>query len=467
MLEQLVLRQKSFAQHARTETWHQRFDYLESLEKMITENQGALCKALYEDFKKPELEALATEIMPLLKEIRFTQKHLKKWMKPQRVCTPLLLFGSKSYTRLEALGSCLIISPWNYPLYLTIAPLISALAAGNAAVIKPSEYAPHTSRLMHSLLTKHFKSEHVSVIEGGPETTTELLKLPFDHVFFTGSTEVGRIIMKGAAHSLARVTLELGGKSPTIIDNTANLKLAAQKIAWAKFVNAGQTCIAPDYLFVQDQVHNEFIKLLKAQLEESFGSTKDTAKSSSSFARIINRRHTDRLKGLLEDAISNNASLVAGGEVDLEQNYVAPTLLDNVDPHTKVMNEEIFGPILPILKFKDISEVIHFINERPKPLMIYYYSHSEYNIKKLTKETSSGTLSVNDSLISLLNPNLPFGGVGASGLGSYHGYYGFETFSHKKAIFRQGCFGKLMAIIYPPYNSTKLGMMQKIIRLKL
>ncbi|QDK45852.1 aldehyde dehydrogenase family protein [Bdellovibrio sp. ZAP7] len=464
MLEQLVLRQKSFAQHARTESWHQRYDYLESLKSMITDHQQELCKALYEDFKKPELESLATEIMPLLKEIRFAQKHLKKWMKPQRVCTPLLLFGSKSYTRFEALGSCLIISPWNYPLYLTIAPLVSALAAGNAAVIKPSEYAPHTSRLMHSLLSKYFKPEQVSVIEGGPETTTELLKQAFDHVFFTGSTEVGRIIMKGAAHSLARVTLELGGKSPTVIDNTANLKLAAQKIIWAKFVNAGQTCVAPDYLFIQESIHHEFLQTLKVQLQESFGSSKDDVKSSKSFARIINRRHTDRLKGLLEDAISNSASVVAGGEVDLEQNYVAPTLLDNVDPHTKVMNEEIFGPILPILKFKDISEVVHFINERPKPLTIYCYSHSEHNIKKLMKETSSGTLSVNDSLISLLNPHLPFGGVGASGLGAYHGYHGFETFSHKKAIFKQGFAGRLMAIIYPPYNQTKLDLLKQIIR---
>jgi aldehyde dehydrogenase (NAD+) len=467
MLEQLVLRQKSFAQHCRTESWHQRFDHLEILEKLLTEHQSDLCKALHHDFKKPDLESLSTEILPLIKELRFAQKNLKKWMKPKRVSSPFLLFGSKSYTRYESLGSCLIISPWNYPVYLTIAPLISALAAGNSVVVKPSEFAPHTSRLLHALLSKYFKSEHVAVVEGGPETTTALLKLPFDHVFFTGSTEVGRIIMQQSAPQLPRLTLELGGKSPTIVDTTADLKLAAQKIIWAKFVNAGQTCIAPDYLFVQEHIHHEFLQLLKAQLEEFFGSTKNDVKSSHSFARIINAKHTYRLKGLLEDALANHASLISGGEVDLEHNYVAPTLLDNVDVHTKVMNEEIFGPILPILKFKEITDVVHFINDRPKPLTIYMYSHARHNIQKVMKETSSGTLSINDSMISMLNPHLPFGGVGASGLGSYHGLYGFETFSHKKAIFMQGPFGRMMKMIYPPYTAQKVDLVKKMIRFGL
>ncbi|WP_413557368.1 aldehyde dehydrogenase family protein [Bdellovibrio sp. HCB209] len=467
MIEQLPLRQKVFSQHARNDSWHQRYEYLETLERLITENQAEICKALHLDFKKPEVEALSAEVMPLLKEIRFTQKNLKKWMKLQRVSTPLLLMGSKSYTRFEALGSCLIIAPWNYPIYLSLCPMISALAAGNGVVLKPSEYAPNSSRLLHKLLPKYFKQEQVAVVEGGPETTTALLALPFDHVFFTGSTEVGKHIMKGASQNLARITLELGGKSPTIVDNTADLKLAAQKILWAKFLNAGQTCIAPDYLFVQDSIHHHFIKLLKAELEVFYGTHKDDVRSSKSFARIINRKHADRLKGLLEDALANNASLLAGGEVVLEENYVAPTLLDNVDVHSKVMNEEIFGPILPIFKFKEFSEVVHFINEKPKPLTIYLYSNSELHVRQLMKETSSGTLSINDSMVSMLNPHLPFGGVGASGLGNYHGLYGFETFSHKKAIFKQGWAGKFMAMLFPPYDAGKLEIIKKLIKLKL
>ncbi|WP_413584433.1 aldehyde dehydrogenase family protein [Bdellovibrio sp. HCB274] len=467
MIEQIVLHQKDFAIRSRNDNPLTRLGHLEKLESLITENQNEICKALFEDFKKPEVEALMSEVLPLLKELRFAKKNIRKWMKLKRVKTPTLLLGSKSYTHLEPLGSCLIISPWNYPIYLTLSPLVSALAAGNGVTIKPSEYAPHCSRLMHRLLAKTFKSEQLTVIEGGPETTTELLKHPFDHVFFTGSTVVGKVIMRGASEHLARVTLELGGKSPTIVDNSANLHEAAKKIVWAKFFNAGQTCVAPDYLFVQADVHDHFVRLLRQEIENSFGKSPEAKKSSASFARIINRKHTDRLKGLLENALANNISFLTGGEVDLDQNYVAPTLLDKIPPTAEIMGQEIFGPILPIMTFKDLSEVVSFINDNPKPLMIYLYSNSNFNLRVIMRETSSGSLSVNDSLISLMNPHLPFGGVGASGLGSYHGEFGMETFSHKKAVFKQGFAGRIMNRFYPPYDNGKLGLVKAVIRFKI
>ncbi|WP_413574787.1 aldehyde dehydrogenase family protein [Bdellovibrio sp. HCB290] len=467
MIEQLVLHQKNFATRSRNDHYQIRLAHLEKLESLVTDHQTEICKALYEDFKKPEVEALMSEVLPLLKELRFAKAKIRKWMKLKRVKTPTMLMGSKSFTRLEPLGACLIISPWNYPIYLTLSPLVSALAAGNGVTIKPSEYAPHCSRLMHGLLAKHFKAEQVAVIEGGPETTTELLKHPFDHVFFTGSTSVGRIVMRGASEHLSRVTLELGGKSPTIVDNSANLHEAAKKIAWAKFFNAGQTCVAPDYLFVQADVHDHFVRLLKTEIENSFGKNPEAVKSSASFARIINRKHTGRLKGLLENALANDTTILAGGEVDLDQHYVAPTLLDKIPPTAEIMNQEIFGPILPIMTFKDLSEVVSYINDNPKPLMIYLYSNSNFNLHMVMKETSSGSLSVNDSLISLMNPHLPFGGVGPSGLGSYHGEFGMETFSHKKAIFKQGWAGRFMKLLYPPYDSGKLSLLKSLIRFKL
>ncbi|MEK2688410.1 aldehyde dehydrogenase family protein [Bdellovibrio sp. GT3] len=465
MIEQLVMHQKDFATHSRNDNPLTRLEHIEKLEQAILDHQSELCQALYEDFKKPEVEAMLSEILPLLKEVRFAKKNIKKWMKQRRVKTPALLLTSSSYTRLEPLGACLIISPWNYPIYLTLSPLVSALAAGNGITIKPSEFAPKCSRILHSLLAKTFKTNQVSVIEGGPETTTELLKHPFDHVFFTGSTAVGKIIMRGASEHLARVTLELGGKSPTIVDNSANLQEAAKKIVWAKFFNAGQTCIAPDYLFVQADVHNHFVRLLEKEIENSFGKDKEAQKTSNSFARIINTKHTVRLKGLLENALANNSSLLCGGEVDVESRYVAPTLLDKVEPGSEIMSQEIFGPVLPILTFKDLQEVVTYVNYHPKPLMIYLYSNSSFNIKKITKETSSGSLSINDSLISLMNPHLPFGGVGASGLGSYHGEFGMEAFSHKKAIFKQGWGGKAIKLLYPPYNEGKLKLVKNLLKL--
>ena len=345
--------------------------------------------------------------------------------------------------------------------------MISAIAAGNTAVLKPSEFTTNTSALISRLIKGAFSEEHIAVVEGGAETTQSLLKQPFDHIFFTGSTAIGKLVMRAAAEHLSSVTLELGGKTPTIIDSTADLELAAEKVLWAKFLNAGQTCVAPDYLFVQESIFQHFTHLLKKKLEDTYGKDRHARKSSSDFARIISSKHLDRLKALLDEAVSMKGNVIFGGEVDVNTQYLSPTLIEDVDPHSRLMNEEIFGPILPLLKFKEIPEVIHFINERPKPLALYLYSHSELNIEAVTQQTSSGGLVINDSVIHLANGSLPFGGVGESGMGSCHGIHGFRTFSHAKAVLRQGWGGKFLSMMYPPYTTRKKEMIKNMIRWRI
>ncbi|WP_374073456.1 aldehyde dehydrogenase family protein [Bdellovibrio bacteriovorus] len=467
MTEQIFLHQKNFSLQLRKESLDVRFEHLAALDEMIEKNISEIAAALAQDFNKPEAETLVTEIYPVLHEIRHTQKHLKKWARPEKVSAPLLLAGTKNHVYREPLGVCLIIGPWNYPFQLLMSPLVAALAAGNCVFLKPSEFTKNTAALIAKLIKETFSEEHVTVVEGGPEKTQELLQLPFDHIFFTGSTRVGKIIMEAASKHLSRVTLELGGKSPTIVDSTADLEVAAEKIAWAKFVNAAQTCVAPDYLLVQQSVLNDFKKLLISKIDSFYGKSPLEKRNSPDFARIITQKHTERLKHLIDEAVAQNAVLSYGGEVDLAARYVAPTLLEKVDPHSAVMKEEIFGPILPIMTYKEISEAIHFINERPKPLALYMYSHSEMNIQDVLKQTTAGGVCINDSVIHFGNPDLPFGGVGESGLGSYHGFYGFKTFSHEKAVLRQSWLGKLMRLIYPPYTPTKTNLFKKILRWRL
>ncbi len=467
MLEQQFLHQKQFSLQLRTEAIKTRLEHLDRLEQLVLENQSEICRALHQDFQKPELETLLSEVYPLLSEIKHIRKHLKKWMKPKKVSSPILILSAHSSIHYEPRGVCLIIAPWNYPVYLSLIPLASALAAGNCVTIKPSEMTRHTSSLIHKLITKYFQPEHVSVVLGGVETSQELLKLPFDHIFFTGSTQVGKIVMAAAAKNLSSVTLELGGKSPTIVDCSANLPMAAERIAWAKFLNAGQTCVAPDYLFVQEHVYTEFVELLRKQLERNYGASLDQQKNTPDFARLVSRHHTERLTQILGAALADGAEIIAGGQSDTEQHFIAPTLLGKVSPKSQIMQEEIFGPLLPILKYKDLSEVIHFINDRPKPLALYFYSQGQIEINRITQETSSGGLVINDSVIHLINPNLPFGGVGPSGMGSAHGHFGFKTFSHEKAVVRQGFLGKLGRLTYPPYTARKLKILKTLIRWRL
>nr|BFD63292.1 aldehyde dehydrogenase family protein [Bdellovibrio sp. HM001] len=467
MLEKIFLHQKQYALKLRSESLKTRIQSLEALEKAIESHQAEIIAALKKDFNKPEAETLLSEIYPVLKELHFTRKNLKSWSGPRRVQTPWTLFGSQSFIQPEARGVCLLIGPWNYPFQLVFLPLISAIAAGNCAILKPSELTRHTSSVIKKIAEAAFATEHVFVSEGGAETTQELLKFPFDHIFFTGSTRVGKIIMEAAAKHLSSVTLELGGKSPTIIDATADLAVAAEKVAWAKFINAGQTCVAPDYLFVHESVASSFKSHLIAAIQKFYGSSAEQVQDSPDLARMASMNHTQRLKNLIDDAVAKKAEIIFGGHCEPEKHYCSPTLLDKADPHSLVMQEEIFGPILPMMTFKEISEVIHFINERPKPLALYFYSHSQMNSERILKETSSGGLVFNDSLIHFVNPHLPFGGVNHSGIGSYHGWHGFQTFSHEKAVLKQSFFGKMLRIMYPPYSSFKMNALKTLLRWRI
>lgn len=463
MLEQIFLHQKQFSLHLRKESVKIRWDFLNSLEQSIVKYIPEITTALAKDFAKPEMETLLSEIYPVLEEIRFTKKNLKKWTRARRVASPTTLFGTKSYIIPEPRGVCLIIGPWNYPFQLILLPLVSALAAGNCAILKPSEVTTNTSVVIKKIISETFTEEHMTVVEGGIETVQELLQLPFDHIFFTGSTKVGKIIMAAASKHLSSVTLELGGKSPTIVDNTANLENAAEKITWGKFLNAGQTCIAPDYLFVHRDVLGDFKQLLTKYIEAFYGKTSSERKNSPDYAQMASTRHTERLRSMIQEALEAKAELIYGGEINTEERYLSPTLLEKVDPHSSLMKEEIFGPILPIIPFHEISEVIHSINEGPKPLALYIYSNSELNIQTVLKETSSGGACVNDNLLHFGNHHLPFGGVGASGIGNYHGYHGFKTFSHEKGILRQTWLGRFYKVMYPPYTQTKLNLLKKIL----
>ncbi|MNJ94878.1 Aldehyde dehydrogenase [compost metagenome] len=468
MIEQVFLHQKNYSLVLRTEPCKVRIELLTTLEKMVDDNQEDIAKALYEDFKKPSAEALSTEIYPLLSEIRYLKKRLKKWMSPFYRGTPPSLMGSKSWIQYQARGACLVISPWNYPLLLALGPAVAALSAGNCVMLKPSEHSPATSRLIAKLVKENFPEEIFTVITGAVETTTELLKLPFDHIFFTGSTEVGKIVMKAASENLTSVTLELGGKSPTIVDSTAKIDEAVQQILWGKIINAGQTCVAPDYLFVQDSIYTHFIEKMKQCLADIYGATPEAQQKNPDIARIISSHHFDRLREMLEESLSNNATLITGGQHDYEDLYIAPTLIEKVSLEDRLMQEEIFGPILPVMKFHEISEVIKFINSRPNPLSLYIFSHSKWNIKKILKETSSGGVCINELLLQVANHHLPFGGVGHSGMGNYHGFFGFRAFSHEKAVMKQSPFGKILRyVLYPPYRKNKLGLLKKIIKLRL
>lgn len=405
-----------------------------------------LKKALYEDFKKPSIDTDLTELYPVISEIKLAVKNLSTWMEPEKVKTPLSLFGASSWVQYQSKGVCLIVSPWNFPVNLTFGPLVSAIAAGNTVILKPSEHTPNTSAVMQSIIELVFDKKEVALVQGGEETSTALLELPFHHIFFTGSPKVGKIVMQAAAKHLSSITLELGGKSPTIVDSSANLKRAAKRIAWAKFLNAGQICIAPDYLFVKESVKDEFLNLLKQQIDVFYHSSND-------YCGIVNQAHHQRLSTAINEAIDHGAELLHGGKIT-EDNFISPTLIESVSEDSHLMKEEIFGPILPVKTYKDIKEVIQYINKGDRPLSLYIYSRTNKTIKKVIKETRAGSSCVNNSIIQYSNHHLPFGGVNNSGIGSSHGIYGFKTFSNARSIMRQYSFGPIDAIM-PPYDKFK------------
>ncbi|MGJ8570247.1 MAG: aldehyde dehydrogenase family protein [Hoeflea sp.] len=445
-----ALRASFDSRKTRPEQW--RREQLHRLMTMIMDNESAIDEALHEDLGKSGFESRMTETGTVLSEIDHTLSKLKGWMRPTKVSTPLSNQPGRSKVIHEPLGVVLIVAPWNYPVNLTLMPLIGAIAAGNCAAIKPSEVSVRTSKLLARLIPAYLDTDAFEVFEGGAETSTELLEQRFDHIFFTGSEGIGRIVMTAAAKHLTPVTLELGGKSPCIIAADCDLALAARRVAWGKFLNAGQTCIAPDYVMVDETVAQKFIEEMKNAIESFFG--KDP-KASPDYPRLINQRHFDRVSGLMD-----GGTVAIGGETDRETRYIAPTLLTNVTPDAEVMREEIFGPVLPVMTYTALDEAIGFITSRPKPLALYVFSSSSDTQDEVIARTSSGGACINDVVMHLAVPELPFGGVGTSGMGAYHGRASFDTFSHTRAVLTKSEYLDV-PLRYPPYSSTKLRWLKR------
>lgn len=429
----------------------------ESLKKLlhhIIKNEDAIIRAVYDDFKKPPFETIVTETNYVISDLKYTIKNISSWAKPKRVFPSLLNFPSQDFIYSEPYGKVLIIAPWNYPFQLALCPLIAAVAAGNQVVLKPSELTPNTSAVISKIIEATFEKNHVEVAIGGVEKSQELLAKRWDYIFFTGSTPVGKIIAKAAAGFMTPVTLELGGKSPCIVDETADLRLAAKRIVWGKFINAGQTCIAPDYILVQANVKTKLISFLKDEIILAYGQDPET---SPDFARIINTKNWERLCSLLKDT-----SVVFGGQTNIQDNYIAPTLIDEPLLDSPIMADEIFGPLLPILSYQDEADIAKVILHYEKPLSLYIFSTNNAFSKKIIKDYAFGGGCINDTLIHLANKRLPFGGVGQSGIGAYHGKTGFDTFSHKKSIVKKANWLDI-PIRYAPY-ADKLKTVRKLLK---
>jgi len=459
-------RQWATALRLRTSTADERIAKIKKLRDTLLARSEEFHEAGYKDFKKPPVEVDLTEIITVVVEANDAIRHLKRWMKPKGVMPTPLMLGTQAWVQYEPKGRSLIISPWNYPVNLTFGPLVSALAAGCTAILKPSEMTPHLSALMVKITRELFSEDEVAIFEGDAAVSTALLALPFDHIFFTGSPAIGKVVMAAAAKNLTSVTLELGGKSPTIVDASADLNLAARNILWGKFTNNGQTCIAPDHIFVHESVKDQFVEECRGVLTTAYGTTPQEQKSSPYLARIVNQRHTQRIAGLLSDAQQRGARVLAGGAVDESECFIAPTLIDNIPADARIQSEEIFGPLLPIVGYKNLDEVIRQINEQPKPLALYIWSKTESNIDKVMKNTSAGGTCINHTVVQFLHANLPFGGVNNSGIGNGHGLYGFKAFSHERGVVRTRIMGaKLFFPPYSPFTLKIIGLMKKLAKI--
>lgn len=440
-------------------TSSQRIAKLKKLHQLVLKYRPQIKEALFNDYRKHPSEVDLTEIYPITSEIKHAKSHVHRWMRKQKVKTPLAMMSSSSHIKYEPKGVVLIISPWNFPFNLSFGPLVSAIAAGNAIIMKPSEHTPHASALMKEMLAEIFDENELAVIEGGVQTSTDLLKLPFNHIFFTGAPSIGKIVMGAAAKHLTSVTLELGGKSPTIIDETANIDAAARRVAWGKYVNNGQVCIAPDYVFVHESKKQAFIDKVKEYITSFYT---DDASKETSYARIVNNHHFKRVKSYIDDAVAKGANIEAGGSFDNDQDFIAPTIMTNVSKESTLMTEEIFGPVMPVYGFTNLEEVIKEVNSREKPLALYIYSKNKKNIKHIIANTRAGGTCINHNAVHFFNTNLPFGGSNNSGIGKGHGFYGFEAFSNPRGILKQHIPNALEKLL-PPYNNTK----QKLIDLTI
>ncbi|MDD3331274.1 MAG: aldehyde dehydrogenase [Bacteroidales bacterium] len=420
-----------------------RIQSLQTLYKQIKLHEQDIIQALHEDLHKSPFEAFSTEIGLVLKEIKHHIKHVKQWQRPEKKLTPFLFFPSKSNIFKEPYGLALIIAPWNYPFQLLFSPLVGAISAGNCVVLKTSPSAPATAKVMDSIISACYSPDYVSIFHGNREMNQLLLSQRFDYIFYTGSPAVGKVVMKAAAEHLTPITLELGGKSPCIVDKNADIRTAARRIMWGKTINAGQTCIAPDYLFVHKSIKNTFITALQEAVHMMFG---DNPQAAPDYPRIVSPTAMQRLIGYID-----KGNIVFGGRYDLADKYIEPTVVDNLTADAGLLSEEIFGPIFPLMTFDDIQEVITYINEREKPLALYFFSKDKQAVHKILGQTSSGGICINDTIIHVANHRLPFGGVGNSGMGAYHGKYSFDTFTHKKATVVSS-FSVDFPIKYPPYK---------------
>jgi aldehyde dehydrogenase (NAD+) len=433
-------------------TWKERIKKLHLLQNALEKTyRRDIRKALSDDFGIPALETDLTEIYLVLKEIKQAKNHLSRWMAPHKTRTPGALQGTRSWWQYEPKGVCLVISPWNFPVNLSFGPLVSAIAAGNTVILKPSEKTAHTSTLIRNIVEALYPENEVAVVEGGAEISRSLLELPFNHIFFTGSPRIGKLVMKAAAENLASVTLELGGKSPAIIDETADLKNAARRIAWGKFLNAGQICISPDYVLVKENIKEAFLSLIKEQLDKFYTAN---PMQSGDYPRIVDVEHFRGLRDLFEDSLVRGASCELGGDFQENTRYISPTLLTGVSLDSAIMKQEIFGPILPLVTYKTTDEAIRHINSGEKPLALYIFSGERSTIAHILNQTRAGSSCINTNLLQYTNPNLPFGGVNNSGMGKSHGFHGFREFSNQRAVLSQ-YLPTPMELLFPPYTNFK------------
>ncbi|QWB95919.1 aldehyde dehydrogenase [Mycoplasmatota bacterium] len=448
---EIINQQKKFFQTNQTKSYTFRRMQLIKLRDAMIAYEDQLKEALFEDLHKSSFESYTTEIGFTLHSIRHTLKHLHKWMKPKKKKTPIFMLGSKSYVMSEPYGQTLIIGPYNYPIQLVLEPLVGAIAAGNTVIIKPSEFTKATEKVLVDLISSTFDPSYIKIMTGDYKVTASLLEHKFDYIFFTGSTKVGQIVYEQASKHLTPVTLELGGKSPTIIDETADLKKAAASISFGKFLNAGQTCIAPDYIYVHKNVHDQFLELLKKAIDKQYTKIDD-------MGYIVNDRHFHRLQNLI-----SLDKVVYGNSSNEHKRFISPTILDRVTWHDNVMKEEIFGPILPILVYEELDELIDLLKTKEKPLALYLFTKQKAVIKKVFNQLSFGGGAVNDTIMHVSNPYIPFGGVGTSGIGSYHGQTSFNIFSHQKSYIKSTTLFK-MTLGYPPYSDKKEKLVKKVLK---
>ncbi|WMJ80211.1 aldehyde dehydrogenase [Clostridium sp. MB40-C1] len=453
-IKELINIQREYFHTGETKSVDFRIQQLRKLKASILKYEVEICEALNKDLYKSEFESYATEVGITLDEINLAIKKVKRWAKAKKARTPITNFLASSYIYSEPYGVTLIISPWNYPFQLLMAPLVGSIAAGNCSVLKPSEYTKNTSCIINKIIEETFEKKFIAIINGGIEASTAILKEKFDYIFFTGSVEVGRMVMEAAAKNLTPLTLELGGKSPCIVDKDVDIKLAARRIAWGKFLNAGQTCVAPDYLLVHKDVKIELLDAMKKVIKEFFG---DNPKNSPDLPRIVSERHFDRLKDFLK-----KGHIIIGGEYNKDNLYISPTIIDNINWETPIMQEEIFGPILPIMEYENISEVINVVNEHAKPLAVYIFSKNKRIQKHILKSIPFGGGCINDTIMHVASTNIPFGGVGNSGIGHYHGKASFDTFSHKKSVVNKSNLIDI-SLRYPPYKD-KVKLLKRIFK---